>query len=83
MTTYYIDATTYLLNKITTTASSAQGQNTNVELKPLSNYQKTDFGLLTPFKVDIDLGQVQLGYVAKSVTVNKDIDPKVFDMPGK
>ncbi len=78
---YYIDATTYLLNKLTTTAT-AQGQSTNVT-ETFANYQKTDFGYLAPFKVDIDLGQVQLGYVAKSVTVNKDIDPKVFDMPGK
>ncbi len=81
VTTYYIDATTYLLNKLTTTAT-AQGQSTNVT-ETFANYQKTDFGYLAPFKVDIDLGQVQLGYVAKSVTVNKDIDPKVFDMPAK
>jgi hypothetical protein len=79
--TYYIDATTWLLNKLTTTAT-AQGQSTNVT-ETFANYQKTDFGYVAPFKVDIDLGQVQLGYVAKSVTVNKDIDPKVFDMPGK
>jgi hypothetical protein len=80
-TTYYIDATTYLLNKITTTGS-AQGQAFQATTT-YSNYQKTDFGYLAPFKVDVDLGQVQLSYVAKSVTVNKDIDPKVFDMPGK
>ncbi len=81
ITTYYIDATTYLLNKINTTAT-VQGQSTNVT-ETLSNYQKTDFGFVAPYKVDVDLGQVQLSYVAKSVTVNKDIDPKVFDMPGK
>jgi len=79
--TYYIDATTWLLNKITATAT-AQGQTTDVS-ETYSNYQKTDFGYLAPFKVDVDLGQVQLSYVAKSVTVNKDIDPKVFDMPAK
>jgi hypothetical protein len=80
-TTYFIDATTYLLNKVTTTATM-QGQDTNVTTT-FSNYQKTDFGYLAPFKVDVDLGQIQLSYVAKAVTVNKDIDPKIFDMPAK
>ena len=79
--TYYIDATTYLLNKIAIIAA-IQGQSANVT-ETYTNYQKTDFGYLAPFKVDVDLGQVQLSYVAKAVTVNKDIDPKVFDMPGK
>jgi len=81
VTTYFIDASSYLLNKITSTASM-QGQDTNV-VTTLSNYQKTDFGYLAAYKIDVDLGQFQLGYVVKSVTVNKDIDPKIFDMPGK
>jgi hypothetical protein len=79
--TFYIDATTWLLNKTAVTAT-VNGQSTNIT-ETYANYQKTDFGYLAPFKVDVDLGQVQLSYVAKSVTVNKDIDPKVFDMPGK
>jgi hypothetical protein len=81
VTTYFIDATTYLLNK-TTTIASMQGQDTNV-VTTLSNYQKTDFGYLAAFKIDVDLGQFQLSYTVKSVTVNKDVDPKIFDMPGK
>lgn len=81
VTTYYFDANTYLLNKITSTAFM-QGQDTNV-VTTLSNYQKTDFGYLAPYKIDLDMGQFQLGYVVKSVTVNKDVDPKIFDMPGK
>lgn len=81
VSTYYIDATTYLLNKVVT-VGSAQGQAVQATTT-YSNYQKTDFGFVTPFKADIDLGQVQLAYVAKSVTVNKDIDPKVFEMPAK
>ena len=79
--TYFIDANTYLLNKVATTASM-QGQATDVTTT-YSNYQKTDFGYVAPYKIDVDLGQIQLGYVVKSVTVNKDIDPKVFEMPGK
>jgi hypothetical protein len=81
VTTYYIDATTFLLTKIASKAMM-QGEMTDVSTS-YSNYQKTDFGYLAPFKVDVDLGQVQLAYAAKSVTVNKDIDPKIFVMPGK
>jgi hypothetical protein len=81
VTTYYIDANTYLLNKTTTTVS-AQGQDTDVATT-YSNYQKTDFGYLAPYKIDVDLGQIQLAYVIKSIAVNKDVDPKIFDMPGK
>jgi len=66
----------------TTSVASMQGQDTNVTTT-YSNYQKTDFGYLTAYKIDVDLGQFQLGYVVKTVTVNKDVDPKIFDMPGK
>ena len=81
VTTYFIDANTYLLSKTTSTASM-QGQDTNV-VTIYSNYQKTDFGYLQAYKIDIDLGQFQLAYTVKSVTVNKDVDLKIFDMPGK
>ncbi|HVS92071.1 MAG TPA: hypothetical protein VHE59_08580 [Mucilaginibacter sp.] len=79
VTTYFIDANTYLLNKMTSTASM-QGQDVNVTTS-LSDYKKTDFGELEPYKVDIDFGQFQLDFVVKSITINKDIDPKIFDMP--
>jgi len=81
VTTYYIDANTSLLNKITSTVS-VQGQTTDVTTA-YSNYQKTDFGYLAPYKIDVDLGQIQLAYTVKSIAVNKDVDPKIFDMPGK
>ena len=81
VTTYFIDANTSLLNKITSTVS-VQGQATDVTTA-YSNYQKTDFGYLAPYKIDVDLGQIQLAYTVKSIAVNKDVDPKIFDMPGK
>jgi len=81
VTTYFIDANTWLVNKVTSTASM-QGQDTNV-VTTLGNYQKTDFGYLQAYKIDIDLGQIQLSYTVKSVTVNKDVDLKIFDMPAK
>ena len=79
--TYFIDATTYLLTKMTQTVSM-QGQTADVTTT-LSNYQKTDFGYLSPYKIDVDLGQIQLAYTVKTLTINKDVDPKIFDMPGK
>ena len=81
VTTYFIDANTSLLNKITSTVS-VQGQTTDVTTA-YSNYQKTDFGYLAPYKIDVDLGQIQLAYTVKSIVVNKDVDSKIFDMPGK
>ena len=81
VSTYYIDGSTYLVNKVATTASM-QGQTADVTTT-LSDYRKTDFGYLTPYKIDVDLGQIQLGYVVKSITVNQAVDPKIFDMPGK
>jgi hypothetical protein len=81
VTTYFIDATSYLVTKITSQASM-QGQMTDVTTT-LSNYQKTDFGYIAANKIDVDLGQIQLSYTVKSITVNKDVDPKIFDMPAK
>ena len=43
----------------------------------------SQFGYLAAYKIDVDLGQFQLAYTVKSVTVNKDVDLKIFDMPGK
>lgn len=79
--TYYIDATTYLLNKEVVQATA--GGQAFTATTTVSNYKKTDFGYIAPYNVNVDLGQVQLDYVAKSVTVNKDIDPKIFEMPAK
>jgi len=59
-----------------------QGQTADVSTT-LSNYQKTDIGYLAPFKIDVDLGQIQLAYTVKTLTINKDVDPKIFDMPAK
>ena len=81
VTTYSIDATTYLLNKEVVNATV--GGQPYAATTTYSNYQKTDFGYVAPYKVDLDLGQVQLSYVTKTVTVNKDIDPKIFVMPAK
>lgn len=77
--TYYVDAASYLVNKITQTVSQ-MGQTADITIS-FSDYKKTDFGYVAPNKMDLDLGQFQLSYVIKTITVNKDIDPKIFDMP--
>ena len=77
--TYFIDGTTYYIAKITR-KGFAQGQEVEITLT-FSDYKKTDFGYVMPFKTDIDLGQFQLSYVVNKVDINKEIDPAIFDMP--
>jgi hypothetical protein len=79
--TYYLDATTYLINKV---VSKGEMQGQSVEITTtLSDYRKNDAGLMAPYKMDIDLGQFQLAYVVKTIDINKDVDPKIFDKPAQ
>ncbi|HEY5409010.1 MAG TPA: hypothetical protein VIJ92_18100, partial [Ginsengibacter sp.] len=77
--TYFIDGTTYYITKMTH-KGFAQGQEIEIT-STFSNYKKTDFGYVMPFKIDLDLGQFQLSYVVNKVDINKEIDPAIFDMP--
>lgn len=77
--TYFINSSTYYITK-TTHKGFAQGQSVEI-VATFSDYQKTDFGYVIPFKTDIDLGQFQLSYTVKKVEINKEIDPKIFEMP--
>ncbi|MBS1599319.1 MAG: outer membrane lipoprotein-sorting protein [Bacteroidetes bacterium] len=78
--TYYIDsATNYAVRAVT--AVSANGQQIETTIGFL-DYQKTDFGYAFPMKQQIDLPQgISLTVTVKKVEINKDIDPKIFDMP--
>jgi len=76
--TFYIDSATYLINKVVT-KGFAQGSEVEIT-KTFSDYRKTDFGYTMAFKYDIDLGQFQLTYLIKKAEINKDIDPKVFEI---
>jgi len=78
---YFIDDSTYQISKIVS-KSEMQGQPVDV-VTSLSNYQKTDFGYVAPMKIDVSLGDFQLGYVVKKIEINKDVDPKIFEMPVK
>ncbi len=77
--TYWIDATTYYISKMTF-AVIMMGQPAEAT-KTFSDYRKTEFGYVLPFKWDLDLGQFQLSYVVKKVEFNSNVDPSVFVMP--
>ncbi|HKC34625.1 MAG TPA: hypothetical protein VKB95_01140 [Chitinophagaceae bacterium] len=77
-TTYYIDANTYYVTK-TTTKGEMMGQPVEVVVT-FSDYKKTDFGLLYPYAKTVDLGGFTLGFKRNKVEINKEIDPKVFEM---
>jgi hypothetical protein len=75
---FYIDPATWYIIKVTRTAN-AMGQQVTVTTT-LSNYKQTDFGIYVPYTVHLDMGQFALDVNTQKVEVNKDIDPKIFDM---
>jgi hypothetical protein len=78
--TYFIDANTYYLLKMIKVANMA-GQEAEVETS-FSDYKTTDYGYVIPYKVEITLPQgFSLAMNMKKVEVNKEIDPKIFEMP--
>lgn len=77
--TFSIDPTSFMIVKATT-SGKVQGQEINIATT-FSDYRKTDVGMMVPYKTETDLGQFVLSYVINKIEVNKDIDPKVFDMP--
>ena len=79
VSTFSIDPTSFMIVKATT-SGNVQGQDINIATT-FSDYRKTDVGMMVPYKTETDLGQFVLSYVINKIEVNKDIDPKVFDMP--
>lgn len=80
-TTYYIDPTTYYIIQ-GVRKGTAMGQEVTVTTT-LSNYQKTDFGIVMPFGVNIDMGQFTLDVSTNKIEINGNMDPAIFNMPGK
>jgi outer membrane lipoprotein-sorting protein len=81
-TTYYFDPTTYYLLQITR-SSEMMGQQMDVTAT-YSDYKKTDYGWVVPQNFEINMGgQFSMTLKLKNVEVNKDVDPKIFDMPAK
>lgn len=77
--TYYINTTTYLLDKAETTVTM-QGQDADVTIL-FSDYRKIDAGIMVPFKMERDLPQYSLNITLTKVDVNTAIDPAIFEMP--
>ena len=78
-TYYFIDANSYLLTK-SIIKSEIMGQAVDVTTT-YSDYKKTDFGIMLPYAKNVDMGMFQLAQKVEKVEVNKEIDPKIFDIP--
>lgn len=77
--TYYIDATSYYINKAVS-KFSVNGQDVE-STASFSDYRKTDFGYTIAFVQKVELPQITLNITNKKVEVNKEIDPAIFVMP--
>ncbi len=79
-TTYVFDAATYLIKSITR-KGKFQGQDVNI-VTSLSDYRKTDLGLMVPYAIGVDIGgQFSLSITVNKVEVNKPVDPGICDLP--
>ena len=76
---YFIDATTYYINK-SIVKSEMMGQPVDVTTT-FSDYKKTDFGIVLAYTKNTDLGMFQLASKTTKVEANKEIDPKIFEIP--
>lgn len=81
-TTYFLDPTTYYITKIVKVADMG-GQSGELSIN-FSDYKKTDFGNVIPYTMETTLPQgFSFTSSIKKVEVNKDVDPKIFEMPKK
>lgn len=81
-TIFYIDPSTYFITKSVQTGTM-MGQQMEIT-RTFSNFQKTDFGYTIPFTTDINYGGgFNIISNIRKVDFNTEIDPKLFEMPGK
>jgi len=78
-TYYFINPTTYYLTK-SIMKSESMGQAVDVTTT-FSDHKKTDFGVVLAYTKSVDLGMFQYTQKIDKVEVNKEIDPKIFDIP--
>jgi outer membrane lipoprotein-sorting protein len=75
----FIDPTTYYILK-TVIKAKAEGQDVETTLV-FSDYKKTDFGYVSAGTTELNLPQgFSVTIKAKKVEINKEIDPKIFEM---
>jgi outer membrane lipoprotein-sorting protein len=78
--TFYIDPATYYIVKTVRTLNM-NGQTAELAVV-FSDYRKTDYGFVVPFSIETTLPQgLTMTSSVKKVEVNKEVDPKIFDMP--
>lgn len=78
-TYYFIDPSTYYLTK-SIVKGEMMGQAVEV-ITIYSDHKKTDFGIVLPYTKSIDMGVLQIAQKIDKVEVNKEIDPKIFEIP--
>lgn len=78
--TYYLDsATDYVVRMVS--PGDMMGQPIDLIFN-FSDYKKTDYGLMMPFKTEVEYGdQFSLTIQVKQIDFNKPVDPSIFDMP--
>ena len=77
-TYYFIDVTTYYLTK-SIMKGEAMGQSAEITTV-FSDHKKTDFGVVMAYTRNVDMGFFQYAQKIDKVVVNKEIDPKIFEM---
>ncbi len=79
-TTFFIDMKSYYLTRTIRTAQ-IMGQQVDVSFL-FSDFKKSDFGVLYPFAITISYGgQFEITTKITKIETNKDVDPKIFEMP--
>lgn len=82
VTTFYIDPATYYIIEQVNTAEM-MGQKTDV-ITTFSDYKKTDFGWVVPQSFEINMGgQFSMTGKLNNIEINKEVDPKIFEVPAK
>ena len=81
-TTYYFDPATYYIIQATRQAEM-MGQQMDITITN-SDFKKTDYGWVVPQSIAMNMGgQFSMTMKMKNIEINKDVDPKIFDMPAK
>lgn len=75
---YYIDPATYYVIKRETTVE-AGGQSVTA-VSTFSNFKKTDIGFVLPYTTVVNQG-FEMTITVDKVEFNKEVDPKIFEMP--
>ncbi|MGH9559896.1 MAG: hypothetical protein ACRD3S_00450 [Terracidiphilus sp.] len=79
-TTYVFDAATYLIKSVTR-KGNVQGQDVNITTS-LSDYRKTDIGLMIPYAIGVDFGgPFSLSITVNKIEFNKPVDADLCAMP--